>query len=146
MFISENFDSQQTITCEPIKGRQSKVPCLDTEILVQMIKSKSEQGLNILYDNYCGALYGVLIRFLGEEVADDLLKEVFLKIWKNIDSFDPKKGALFTWMLNITRNQAIDYLKLSNHEPQMKNVNIDLFSLRKDYFGPIDSNSSMMEN
>jgi RNA polymerase sigma-70 factor, ECF subfamily len=146
MFISENFDSQQAIADDPITGYQSTVTQVDRETLVQMVKSKSERGFNILYDNYCGALYGILIRFvLRRDVADDLLQDVFLKIWKNIDCFDPQKGTLFTWMLNITRNQAIDYLRSSCHRRQMLHVNNDLFSLHKDYFGSVDANNRLLE-
>jgi RNA polymerase sigma-70 factor, ECF subfamily len=146
MFTSENVDSRQAIADEPITGCPSKVTSLNTEELVQMVKSKSERGFNILYDNYCGALYGILIRFvLRRDVADDLLQDVFLKIWKNIDCFDPQKGSLFTWMLNITRNQAIDYLRSSCHRREMLHVNNDLFSLHKDQFGSIDSPNSLTE-
>jgi RNA polymerase sigma-70 factor, ECF subfamily len=146
MFISENFDSRQAFADEPLPGCQSTVTRLDTKTLVQLVKSKSERGFNVLYDNYCGALYGILIRFvLRRDVADDLLQDVFLKIWKNIDCFDPQKGSLFTWMLSITRNQAIDYLRSSCHRRQMLHVNNDLFSLHKDYFGSIDSNNSLLE-
>ncbi len=146
MFILENFVSQQAIADEPITGCESTVTRLNTETLVQMVKSKSERGFNVLYDNYCGALYGILIRFvLRRDVADDLLQEVFLKIWKNIDCFDPQKGSLFTWMLNITRNQAIDYLRSSCHRRQMLHVNNDIFSLHTDSFGSIDSNDILME-
>ena len=146
MFTSENVDPPQAIADQPITGCPSKVTGLNTEELVQMVKSKSERGFNILYDNYCGALYGILIRFvLRRDVADDLLQDVFLKIWKNIDCFDPQKGSLFTWMLNITRNQAIDYLRSSCHRREMLHVNNDLFSLHKDQFGSIDSNNSLTE-
>jgi RNA polymerase sigma-70 factor (ECF subfamily) len=43
-----------------------------------------------------------------EELAEEILQDVFLKIWDRIDSYDSAKGKLFTWMLNIARNQAID--------------------------------------
>jgi RNA polymerase sigma-70 factor (ECF subfamily) len=111
-----------------------------------MVKSKSEKGFNILYNNYCGAIYGILMRFvLRRDVADDLLQDIFLKIWKNIDCFDPEKGTLFTWMLNIARNQAIDYLRSSCHRKQLLHVNNDLFSLHKDYIASNDSNSNLIE-
>jgi len=62
-----------------------------------------------LYDHYSGALYGVASRIISKEsVAEEVLHDAFLRIWERIESYDPGKGRLFTWMLNITRNLAID--------------------------------------
>jgi RNA polymerase sigma-70 factor (ECF subfamily) len=43
-----------------------------------------------------------------EEVAQEVLQDVFLKIWDKFGSYDAAKGRLFTWMVNVARNQAID--------------------------------------
>jgi RNA polymerase sigma-70 factor (ECF subfamily) len=42
------------------------------------------------------------------EISNDVLQETFVNIWRRIDSYDETKGRLFTWMLNIARNAAID--------------------------------------
>jgi RNA polymerase sigma-70 factor (ECF subfamily) len=65
--------------------------------------------MEYLYDHYASALLGVIARIIRkEELAEEVLQDVFLKIWDRIDSYDPAKGKLFTWMLNIARNHAID--------------------------------------
>jgi RNA polymerase sigma factor (sigma-70 family) len=65
--------------------------------------------LDYLYDHYSGALYGVISRILSnEDIAEEVLQDVFLRIWDRIDNYDASKGRLFTWMLNIARNLAID--------------------------------------
>jgi RNA polymerase sigma factor (sigma-70 family) len=62
-----------------------------------------------LYDHYSGALYGVIFRILKkEEIAEEVLQDVFMKIWDRFDNYDASKGRLFTWMVNVARNQAID--------------------------------------
>lgn len=77
--------------------------------LVSGLRQKSQQSLNYLYDNYSAALYGVIFRVVNhQEVAEEVLQDVFLKIWNKVEGYDPTKGKLFTWMLNIARNQAID--------------------------------------
>lgn len=54
-------------------------------------------------------MYGAIYRIIRkEEIAEEVLQDVFLKIWDKIDSYDPAKGRLFTWMLNLAKNQAID--------------------------------------
>lgn len=50
-----------------------------------------------------------------QEEAEDILQNVFVKIWNNFASYDEQKGRLYTWMLNIARNQAIDSSR-SRHE------------------------------
>jgi RNA polymerase sigma-70 factor (ECF subfamily) len=47
----------------------------------------------------------------NEEVAEDLLQELFLKIWIQFKQYDTSKGRLFTWMINIARNLAIDKIR-----------------------------------
>ena len=65
--------------------------------------------MSYLYDHYSGALYGVILRIVQKEsVAEEVLQDVFIKIWNKIDGYDETKGRLFTWMVNIARNQAID--------------------------------------
>jgi RNA polymerase sigma factor (sigma-70 family) len=65
--------------------------------------------LDYLYDHYSGAIYSVILRVIRtEEIAEEVLQDAFLKVWNKIDTYDAEKGKLFTWMLNIARNQAID--------------------------------------
>jgi RNA polymerase sigma factor (sigma-70 family) len=76
---------------------------------VQRLKSKDNSALEFLYDHYSGALYGLVFRILkNEDIAEEVLHDIFLKIWDKIDQYDAAKGKLFTWMINIARNQAID--------------------------------------
>lgn len=114
--------------------------------LVKLVQSKSESGFNTLYNKYCGSLYGVILKLVKRtDVADDLLQDTFVKIWKHIDSFDGSKGTLFTWMLNIARNQAIDYLRSSSYRNQMQQVEIDLITYRIDTIGNTTSAHSSIE-
>lgn len=77
-----------------------------------MLLQKSRQGFDYLYKQYSGALYGVIRKVItDEQTAQDVLQEVFVKIWNNIDKFDASKGRLYTWMLNLARNAAIDKLR-----------------------------------
>jgi len=98
------------------------------ENLVELLQQKNEAALGYLYDHYSGALYGVLLKMLKEpELCQDLLQESFVKIWKNIERFDAGKASLYTWMLNITRNNAIDYIRSKRNKNQQKNQGIDNF-------------------
>ena len=52
------------------------------------------------------------------------LQEVFINIWRKIESYDPVKGRLFTWMLNIARNASIDTLRSRSYQNSQKNQTI----------------------
>jgi RNA polymerase sigma-70 factor (ECF subfamily) len=61
------------------------------------------------------------------EEAEDVLQEVFVKIWKNIETYNQSKGRLYTWMLNIARNTAIDKLRSKGFNNSQKNLSSDNF-------------------
>lgn len=82
---------------------------IEEQELIALLRARSQRGLRILYDNYSAALFGVISRIITDnETAEDVLQEAFVKIWNNIDNYDTSKGRLFTWLLNVARNQAID--------------------------------------
>lgn len=98
-------------------------PNYTDEELVDLLKSKDQRAYNYLYDHYADALFGMISRVIGEnETATDILQESFVKIWRNISLYDANKGRLFTWMINIARNTAIDF-KRSGQSKRDKQTN-----------------------
>ena len=70
---------------------------------------RDSTAFEYLYDHYSAALYSVVLRVVRQQdIAEEVLQDTFLKIWDRMSSYDASKGRLFTWMLNIARNQAID--------------------------------------
>lgn len=89
---------------------------------MSQIRSRNEKAFAYLYDNYSAALYGVIHSIISDhETANDILQDVFVNIWRKIDLYDPAKGRLFTWMLNIARNAAIDKLRSRSFRDGLKN-------------------------
>ncbi len=90
--------------------------------LIELLRDHNSKGLEILYDNYSAALFGVIKRIIvEEEAAEDILQDAFIKIWKNFDRYDESKGRLFTWMVNICRNTAIDKVRSAEYIHENKN-------------------------
>ncbi|MEP6682477.1 MAG: sigma-70 family RNA polymerase sigma factor [Parafilimonas sp.] len=90
--------------------------------LVQQLKQRTQAAFSYLYDNYSGALYNVILSILQDkELANDVLQEVFIKIWKQVDQYNPEKGRLFTWLINISRNASIDTLRSKSYHSQKQN-------------------------
>jgi RNA polymerase sigma factor (sigma-70 family) len=92
------------------------------EDLITLVKSGDQDAFSYLYDNYSKALYGVIYNIVAiEEEAEDILQNVFLKVWNNFSSYSKDKGRLYTWMLNIARNTAIDYTRSKQGKMDFKN-------------------------
>ena len=90
--------------------------------LVSLLQQRNNTAFSYLYDNYSGALNGIINQIVPEsETANDVLQEVFVSIWRKIESYDPTKGRLFTWMLNIARNASIDKLRSRSYRNSLKN-------------------------
>ena len=74
-----------------------------------LLAQKNPESITLLYANYAGSLYSIILRIvISRTVAEDCLQETFIKIWKNSNAYDASKGRIFTWILNIARNTAID--------------------------------------
>lgn len=99
---------------------------IEEKELVILLKRQDKAGLDYLYDHYSAALYGIIVRIVKkEEVAEEVMQDAFFKIWNNIASYNPEKGRLFTWMLNITRNLAIDKTRSKEIKKEQKSDQIE---------------------
>jgi len=93
---------------------------------VLALKRRDNQAFSTLYDNYAGALYSIIKQIITDnaELAGDVLQEVFINIYRKIDTYDQTKGKLFTWMLNIARNASIDALRSKSYQNSQKNQSL----------------------
>jgi RNA polymerase sigma factor (sigma-70 family) len=85
--------------------------------LVDLLKQRQKSAFNYLYDKYAGSLYSIITNIVPDnDLANDVLQEVFIKIWRQIERYDSSKGTLFTWLLNIARNSSIDLIRSKNYQ------------------------------
>jgi RNA polymerase sigma-70 factor (ECF subfamily) len=90
--------------------------------LVTLLKERRDSAMAYLYENYSAALYSIILNIVKDkDIASDVLQEVFVKIWKQIESYDNSKGRLFTWMLNIARNASIDTIRSKGYQKSQHN-------------------------
>jgi len=81
----------------------------DEVLILRVAGSGDERALSELYDRYGGLIYGVGIRYLRDRtLAEDLVQDVFVSVWRNAGSFDPSRAGFATWVYRITRNRATD--------------------------------------
>jgi RNA polymerase sigma-70 factor, ECF subfamily len=80
--------------------------------LVMRIRARDEAALAAIYDRYAGLVHGVALRILQERTAaEDVLQDVFLRLWRRPEAFDSARGALAPWLAVIARNRALDHLR-----------------------------------
>lgn len=105
-----------------------KLKYMSQEELLVLIYKKDERAFTFLYDMYSKSLFSVInVLVKNREEAEDVLQDVFVKIWKNIDSYHESKGRFYTWILNIARNTSIDKLRSKNFNNSQKNLSSDNF-------------------
>ncbi|MEM0931490.1 MAG: RNA polymerase sigma factor [Bacteroidota bacterium] len=99
--------------------------------IVALLAEKDDKAISLLYEHYGDTLYGVAYKVVkDEDLAQDILQESFIKIWKKCDTYDATKAKLFTWLFRITRNTAIDKLRSINNKTD-KEVQIDVSNVYK---------------
>jgi RNA polymerase sigma-70 factor, ECF subfamily len=100
--------------------------------LVILIKNRDQSAFTYLYDNYAKAIFGIIFAIINDvEESEDALQKTFLKVWEHFDRYDHSKGRLYTWMLNIARNIAIDYKRSKHSKNKIQNVDQNVSLLNK---------------
>lgn len=95
------------------------------EEIIQGLRRKDKAALSYLYDHYSDALLGVISRIVEEQnVAEEVLQDAFLRYWEKIEQYDTEKGRLFTWMMRIARNLALDKLRSRGMKQQSQSDSI----------------------
>jgi RNA polymerase sigma factor (sigma-70 family) len=99
---------------------------LSEEELVLALRQREKIAVEALYDMYSASLFGVIVRIINDTaIAEDVLQDTFVKIWNSFQSYSTEKGRLFTWMVNIARNLAIDKIRSKDFKNQGKNQELE---------------------
>jgi RNA polymerase sigma-70 factor (ECF subfamily) len=106
-------------------ARKRKI-LLSEEELVLSLRNHEKVAIEALYDMYSASLFGVISGIIPDTaIAEDVLQETFVKIWHSFSQYSSEKGRLFTWMLNIARNLAIDKVRSKDFKNQNKNQELE---------------------
>jgi RNA polymerase sigma-70 factor (ECF subfamily) len=89
------------------------------DTLLQRITQGDGEALAELYDRYAGQVLGLCVRILNErQLAEDVLQEVFVRVWERAHTFEASRGSGAAWLMGITRNMCIDQLRRMRARPQ----------------------------
>lgn len=83
----------------------------EDQILIQRYLDGDEDSLKMLIDKYTSSVYNFTSRFVEDSYRDDIVQEVFIKVWKKLENFDKDKSQFKTWLFVVARNTTIDYLR-----------------------------------
>jgi RNA polymerase sigma-70 factor (ECF subfamily) len=112
---------------EPTLGQpqSTDAPLAEDDALLIAIQARDDAALGELYDRYGRLALGVAYRILGERgVAEDVVQEAFLNVWRKASGYQPGRGSVRTWLLTIVHNLAIDRRR-GRHRREMTDVQID---------------------
>ncbi len=88
----------------------------DEQLMVYLSGPRVEATISTLYDRYSRTVFGVGIKILGDRsLAEELVQEVFLKVWRSSRTFDPSRGSFSTWLYRVTRSCALDLYRKRAH-------------------------------
>ncbi len=94
--------------------------------LTSLLQKGDQQAIARILEKYGDALYGSIYQMVqSEAIAKDLMQDACVKIWKNGSSYDPNKGRLFTWILRIARNTALDKIRTEKFQRQQTSESIE---------------------
>jgi len=84
----------------------------DDASLTQRIRSGDREALGELYDRYASVAMATALRVVSDrQLAEDVVHDAFLAVWRKIDRFDATRGSLRAWLLTVVRNRAIDHVR-----------------------------------
>lgn len=82
----------------------------DEQLMDRLAGAEVEAAISTLYDRYNRTVFGVGLKLLGGDrsLTEELVQEVFLKVWRSSRTFDPSRGSFSTWLYRVTRSVALD--------------------------------------
>jgi len=85
---------------------------LSDEALLLAIADGAVWAMESLYQRYSRILYSLAYRMVADhQVAEDLLQDAFLAVWRHATSYSPQTGAVRNWLISILHHRTIDYLR-----------------------------------
>ena len=110
----------------------------DEQLMARLSGPGVEGALSALYDRYSRTVYGVGLKILGDlSLAEELVQDVFLKVWRSSGTFDPSRGSFSTWLYRVTRSCALDlYRKRASRVRQVPDGAPHIAAARDSSAGP----------
>jgi RNA polymerase sigma-70 factor (ECF subfamily) len=90
------------------------------EALMRDLASGQQDAIGLLYARYAPTILGMAAQALGRPTAEDIVQDVFLAVWKNASTYDPKRGPVRPWLLQIAHFRIANELRRKSRRPQVQ--------------------------
>ncbi len=85
---------------------------LTDDVLVARLEHGDAAALELLYDRYVRQCFGLALKILGDTaLSEEVVQEVFLKVWANPTRYSAQKGQFVSWLLSVVHHRCIDELR-----------------------------------
>src|SRR5260221_13557055 len=99
---------------------------LSDEALLNAIANGAVWAMESLYERYSRILYSLAYRMVADhQVAEDLLQDAFLSVWRRATSYSPQTGAARSWLISILHHRTIDYLRRTRRRSTIKEASLE---------------------
>ena len=97
------------------RNRQSDISVLADEELMQLVRAGDAHAFEIVFDRHSGAAFSLAYRMCGRQaMAEDIVQEAFVSLWRSGARYDATRGSVRTWVLSVVRNRTIDAFRREN--------------------------------
>ena len=96
------------------------------EALLQACARGDQTALHGLYTETAPKLFGLALRILRRrELAEEILQDCFVSVWRSAHTFDPARGTAMAWLLRIVRNRCIDVLRQRGRDAPLDHASVE---------------------
>jgi RNA polymerase sigma-70 factor (ECF subfamily) len=95
------------------------------EALVARVGQRDVAAFGLLYNRYARAVYALAVHMLGSAEAEEVVQEVFLRLWSKADQFQTGRGSFGAWFMTIARHHVLDELRRRGQEQSVAAQAID---------------------
>jgi RNA polymerase sigma factor (sigma-70 family) len=89
------------------------------EELMRQVAGGSAEALGLLHRRFSRLILGLAVRSIDRAAAEDLVQEVFVAVWRNADRFDPERGSVRAWILQIAHFRLLNELRRRSRQPEI---------------------------
>ena len=115
--------AERNLLPSPVSSHADEI---DDETVIKAIITGQVWAMEVLYHRYSSILYSLAYRMVADQqVAEDLLQDSFLAVWRRADTYSPQLGAVHSWLVSIVHHRAIDYLRHIRRRSAFKGVTLD---------------------
>jgi RNA polymerase sigma factor (sigma-70 family) len=103
---------------------------LSDEALLQAIAEGAIWAMESLYQRHIRTLYSLALHMVtDQQIAEDLVQEALVAVWRHAASYSPQSGAARSWLIAILHHRTIDYLRSGRHRAVMREVPLEVIDL-----------------